>query len=488
MIAHGYGYAAYGSPNLVFSNVLWGYVVRAIPSLNGVLGYSLATMVALLIFGWSTLYFLLRSGVAYLFGVLAILLLIGVPTLHPQFTMNAGLLTVSAILGWQLYARSGGIGILTLSCLLAFTGFLIRDMEFLLVLGVALPLLPWRTLRGNRPMQIAFLLLTIAIVSAAVFDQWSYRGSEWKTFKELNAVRVLFTDYGAEKYLRLHPEILNLYHYSSNDLALIKNWFLVDPQIANPSVLKAMLADLGTLPLQASLQLGTVGIKELARPVMLPLLLPALLFLAFAPRRPLILAWLICLAALFAIGFEGRPGILRVYIPLLSLLLIVSLMSVENGSPLPKWATSLILLMACIGSAYVLMPSALLTEQKIQQVQQDVRNLGTKPIISWADAFPDELAFPLLSDNTAVQKIKFYGLNAFTHAPFSVAYTEQMAGRGMMERLQSSEGIPIIVSAKRDTKRLRIYCIEHFNGKLFEKFIHTAPSFAIKQVRCMAGN
>lgn len=44
------GLAAYGSSHLIFSNVLWGYLVRAIPAINGVLGYSLATMGVLLVF------------------------------------------------------------------------------------------------------------------------------------------------------------------------------------------------------------------------------------------------------------------------------------------------------------------------------------------------------------------------------------------------------------------------------------------------------
>ena len=34
MVAHGYGVAAFGSPNLIFSNVLWGYLVRAVPQIK----------------------------------------------------------------------------------------------------------------------------------------------------------------------------------------------------------------------------------------------------------------------------------------------------------------------------------------------------------------------------------------------------------------------------------------------------------------------
>ena len=79
MAAHGYGFAAYSSPHLFFSNVLWGYLVRAVPAINGVLGYSVATMAVLLVVGWATLYFLLRLGAGYLLGILAVALLIARP-------------------------------------------------------------------------------------------------------------------------------------------------------------------------------------------------------------------------------------------------------------------------------------------------------------------------------------------------------------------------------------------------------------------------
>jgi hypothetical protein len=102
MIAHGYGLAAYGSPHLVFSNILWGYLARAIPTVNGVLGYSLATMGVLLAFGWAALYFLIRLGAGYLIGLLAVSLLIALPTLIPQFTVNAGLMTVAALGDWAV--------------------------------------------------------------------------------------------------------------------------------------------------------------------------------------------------------------------------------------------------------------------------------------------------------------------------------------------------------------------------------------------------
>ena len=487
MIAHGYGLAAYGSPHLIFSNVLWGYLVRAIPTINGVLGYSLATMAVLLVFGWATLYFLLRLGTGYLLGLLAVALIILRPTLFPQFTVNAGLLTVAAVIGWQVYARLGGIGNLVAACLLAFFGYLIRDKEFLLVLGVALPFLPWRALRERRQMQIAFLLLGVAIASAAAFDRWSYSGPKWQHFLEFNSARIPFTDFGAGEHLKQRPEIMARHAYSQNDIDLIINYFSVDPQIGEPKSLNAMLTELGPLPVQeGSVQSGFVSVKALFGLGFLPLLFSALLLLVFMPRGSVVLVWMLCLVALFVMGVMGRPSILRVYVPLVSLLLVAPLLVGKYREGTRQWMATLMLFVACVGNAYLLMPSSLVFKHWTEQVQQDAHGLSAGPIVSWANSFPFVYAFPVLANDHNSRNIMFYGLDSFTHAPFSVASAEQTAGRGMLERLRTEAGIPIIASPKK-LEMLRIYCGERLNGQLQEVITYQTSWIMVQQVRCAAG-
>jgi hypothetical protein len=489
MIAHGYGLAAYGSSLLINSNVLWGYLVRAIPSINGVLGYSLATLAVLLVTGWAMLYFLLRLGAGYLLGSLAVALLIAQPILILQFTVNAGLLTVAAIIGWQVYARLGGAGSLVTACLLAFFGYMVRSQEFLLVLGVALPLLPWRALRERRQMQIAFLLLGLAMASASAFDRWSYSGPEWQHYQELSPARSPLSDFlnfGAGKHLKQRPEIMARYGYSPNDVDLIANYFSVDPQITDPKPLNAMLAELGPLPMQAgSVQSGLKAITALFGPVLLPLLLSALILLVLMPRWSVALAWMLCLAALFAIGIMGRPGIVRVYVPIVSLLLVAPVIVGKYSEGARQWLAELILFVACIGHAYLLLPSALVYKQLSQQVQSDIRGLPAGPIVSWADSFPFEFALPVLANDLGSRNIKFYGLDSFTLAPFSVAHTEQTAGRGMLELLRTAAGIPIVASPKR-IEMLRIYCREHLNGRLRGFTTYQTRSLTVQQVQCEA--
>ncbi|NOU00423.1 MAG: hypothetical protein HOO95_02445 [Gallionella sp.] len=487
MIAHGYGIVAYGSPNLVFSNVLWGHLVRAIPSIYGVLGYSIATLGTLLVIGWATLYFLIRLGVGYIASSLAVTLLLFTPTLFPQFTVNAGLLTVSAILGWQVYARLGGLGNLLVACLLAFFGYLIRDTEFLLVLGVALPLLPWRELVKRRQMQVAFLLLGAAIATASVLDHWSYSTPEWQHFKEFNSVRLPFTDYGAGEHIKQHPEILARHGYSLNDVDLISHWFFVDTQMFDTKPLNAMLAELSQFPMQeGSVQSGFESIKKLSSPVLLPVLLSALLLLVLMPRWPVALTLLLCLAAIFTMGFMGRPGIFRVYVPLLSLLLVAPLMFGKNKEGKWQWMPASLLLVASFGCGYLIMPLAFQANYLVLQINKHIVAFPPEPVVVWGDSFRYDYAFPLLANDSDARHIRIYGLNSFTHAPFSVANLEQMEGRGLLKGLRSTTGI-LIVALPSEFELLRNYCGEHMWGQLRQDIVYQATPITIKRVWCDVG-
>ncbi len=183
MVAHGYGVAAFGSPNLIFSNVLWGHLVRAIPQINGILGYSIATLGVLITVGTVLLFGLYRLGAGYTASLFLLVLLLARPVLLPQFTINAGLLLVGAIICWHLYARQIDRQALLAGCLLAFAGWLVRSNEFLLLLLVALPLLPWRILLRRRSSQVSILALVLLIAVSDGYRSQSLSGAGMEGFQ-----------------------------------------------------------------------------------------------------------------------------------------------------------------------------------------------------------------------------------------------------------------------------------------------------------------
>ncbi len=465
MVAHGYGIAAVGMPNLIFSNVVWGYLVRVILPINGVLGYSIATIGVLVIVGAVVLHALRKLSFGWLVSLSVLILLLARPVLFPQFTINAGLLTLGAVICWHLYGRQENRQAFVIGCLLAFCGYLVRSQEFLLVLLIASPLLPWKKLGRDRAAQASIFILLLAIGISAFVDYQAYQGPDWQTFNALNPARAPITDFGADTELKKHPEILARHGYTENDINLIRSWFFVDSNVADPIALKAMLDDLGPIPLQGNaLTNGWIGLKTLAHPVLLPVFLAALFLLLLLPNRKLFATWVLCLAAIFALGMLGCPGVLRVYIPVMSLLLIAPLLA--QGILRQRLVQGVIVVAVFFNTTAVFSESRA-AQLVSDQIRQDLQGFPNKTVVVWGAVFPFEAAYPVLRQFDSALAYRLYALGVFTHAPFSVAYGEQVTGQGMIDRLTSQSGIPIAANEQRFSF-LTIYCRERLGGVLHE--------------------
>lgn len=465
MVAHGYGLAEISSPNLIFSNVLWGYFVRALPEIGGVLGYSIAAVGALLAVGTSIAYGLIRVGLGYLATLLILILILIRPGLFPQFTINSGLLMVGAIVCWHLFARYKDQRALAIGCLLAFCSYLVRSQEFLLVLLVALPLLPWRVLLTNRTPKIAVVLLVTAIAISAQVDRQAYLGDDWIAFNELNPTRAALTDFGAGSALLSRPVILEQHGYSSNDIRLVGSWFFVDPKIANPPKLKAMLDELGPLPSQGNAWGNAwVGVETLWAPALLPVVLAALLLVFLRPSWSVIGCWGLCIAAVAAIGFVGRPGVVRIYVPLVSFLVIAPFFGgkypIQSQKSRRRHLEIGVLVIAATVNTLEVFSEAKASRLMSEQARVQWRDFPRNPVVVWGSAFPFETMYPALRIPPEVKSFRLYGLGVFTLAPFSVPYSESSAGRGMVSLLLSENGADIVLQDSQ-IELLEGYCIEH---------------------------
>lgn len=486
MVAHGYGLAAYGSPNLVFSNIIWGYIVRTIPTINGVLGYSLATLGVLVLVGSVLFYIFKVIGYSYPASLAIVLFVLVRPVLFPQFTINSGLLMVGAAACWYLYGLNGNWKPLFIGCVMAWLSYLVRSQEALLVFLIALPLLPWRTLIKNRMAHVALFSLFLAIILSSFIDHQAYQRDEWQTFNELNPVRAQFTDFGAAQLANQHPEILTQYGLTTNDITLVENWFFVDPEVANPKVLKAVLNDREVIQsLENAIANGWLGVRTLWNPTLLPLSLAAFLLAVLSPHRPqLAVSWGLCIGAVFALGFLGRPGVLRVYIPLVSLLLLASLLKTYPST----WrfrqgiATVLVVAMLILNTHKVFSVSQT-TSVVETQIREELSVLPRYPVVIWGGVFPFEAMYPVLDRTAPATSHRFYVLGAFSLAPFSVVTAEEKAGRGIKARLLTNDGVPIIASEKR-FGLLQTYCQERLQGELKELSVQQYKYIQVSWRRC----
>jgi hypothetical protein len=485
MVAHGYGIAAFGTPNLVFSNVLWGYLVRTIPMIDGMFGYSCATLAVLVIAGAVLVYGLYRLGSGLTAALAVLVLLTARPILFPQFTLNAGLLLLGAILCWHLYARWNDWRSLVLGCALAFASYLVRNMECLLVLFVALPLLPWGPLRWRPAAWIAVATLVASVAGAAYIDHQAYQGPAWQAFNALNAPRALFTDFRVGEALKRHPEILGRHGFSANDIDLMGSWFFADPKIADPQTLTAMADELGPgRALDTALGRGWAGTEAIWHPNLLPMILAALVLAILRPQWRVAAAWVLCLAAVFALGYLGRPGILRVYMPLASLLLVAPFFfPINREAPWRRHLIAAVLAAAAVVNSAQLFSESRAAEAASRKLRQEMEDFPSGPVVVWGAAFPFEAVYPVLGATSSARSYRLYGLGVFTLAPFSISVAEQSAGRGLINRLLSEDGL-LFAATERNLAMLGGYCREHLHGELKELSAQRYGEFLLGRFRC----
>ncbi|QSQ42461.1 hypothetical protein ISN35_03300 [Xanthomonas translucens pv. undulosa] len=486
MLSHGYGMAAVGSPNLVFSNVVWGYIVRLLPTPGGIDGYTLATLGVLVLVATTLLYSLRRLGNGWPLAAGIVLLTLARPLLLPQFTVNAGLLAVAAVVCLRLYAHAGRAQALWLGTTLLFLSCMVRSHEFLLVLLIALPLLPWRALTQARAPRWAAAALCLALLAAALLDRNAYATPEWKDFNDLNLVRAAFTDFGAGDYLKTRPDILARHAYTTNDIDLLSRWFFPDPQLADPTALKAMLAEAGALALRENgLSAGWQGIRALWHPNLLPSLIAALLLGVLLPKRRVAASWLVCVSAVFTMGLLGRPGVLRVYIPLIALLTIAPLLFGTALQTRKRPAILAIVALAALANVWLAAGAWQTARRADAQARGDLASLPQGSIVVWGATFPFEAVYQPLSGADAHARYRLYALGAFTLVPNSVARHEDRAGRGFVRLLQRNEGVTIVANEQR-LQWLDLYCRQRLTGEPTQLQVWQAGALLASRQRCAA--
>lgn len=97
-----------------------GLIVRCLPLIDGILGYSIGTLSVLVLAGTAIVYFLRRLGAGCLVCLLALVLVMPRAIMFPQFTVNAGLLGIAAVLVLLDADRRNYLLSLVAACLLGF--------------------------------------------------------------------------------------------------------------------------------------------------------------------------------------------------------------------------------------------------------------------------------------------------------------------------------------------------------------------------------
>ncbi|MBK0391931.1 hypothetical protein [Ramlibacter algicola] len=491
MVAHGFGGADHPSAQLVFSNIAWGTLVSALGMPGGLPGYTLATFATVGLAGGVLLWAAWAAGLG-LRGVIGVAGLFLVrATLFPQFTVGAGLLVVAgcACLAW--YPRTRSPALLAFGAALVFGSFIVRREECLLVLAALVPILPSRTLVRDGRARVAGALLLAALAGVTAWDAASYRQPAWERFNDLNPARAAFTDYGRSELLKARPEILARHGLSLNDVDLIRGWFFADPVLVEPNRLREVVRELGEVPhLKEDLGNAWQAVATLGHPDLAWLLYAALLSALLFPSWRLAAAWALCLLGLAAIGYAGRPGVLRIYVPLLGALAFAPFMRQAVATRAP-WAGRFRRWMAGAGLAVIAAFHAHDVHEQWARMaplaieaRQELADFPRETVVVWGDAFPFEEAYaPLVRQGQDGPRL--YGLGTFTYAPFGVSVAEAARGRDMLSLLKGDEGV-LLLARDRDIDRLAIYCVEHHHRRLETQSVRTYSFGRLRRVWCRA--
>lgn len=346
-----------------------------------------------------------------------------------------------------------------------------------------MPLLPWKALFGDRFSRIACFGFISAIAIVALIDYQAYQNTEWQAYNDLNPVRALFTDFGAGEKLKNRPDILSRHGYTANDIDLIQGWFFVDQKLANVQALQSMLSEYGPIWTQTtSLKKAMLGVSYLWSPALLTFLLIAVFVALLRPSWRVVASWGLFIAAIFLLGLMGRPGVFRVYLPVVFLLLISPFFVAQVFG----WRKYLVAVSSFL--AAIVIASSAFTESKrdqvfAEQIRKDFSNFPTDTVVIWGGVLPFESLYPVLKRSPSVMSYRLYGLGCSALAPFSVSFTETELERNITNRLVQDTGVPIIASDQQ-LGLLAIYCKEHFHGHLKELSTKHFGNVALRWYRC----
>lgn len=485
MAAHGYGIAAEGTANIIFSNVVWGFLVKNIPTISGILGYSIGILAAIAIVAMMIMYISVRIGLGYLIGILLLILVIFRPLLLPQFTVVSGLLLVTAIICIKSYEKYKSNGFLFLFLFFSYLSYLIRVEEFILVAVVGAPLIQWRFLFNDKNYKICIATLILAISMAEILNINAYKNEEWQKMVELKPSITQLIDYGAAGRLKENNLIIDKYGYTKNDIDLLANWFFIDPKITNIQKIESMLGELGYVKIEKkSIDNAKAGIVALLNAEIKWLFIFAILLLILLFNTRVLLSWIILIALMSLIGFLGRPGIIRIYYPLMVLMIFAPIIVNSNKELKLKKIVIFLLLIINIINIDVISTQSKNKEKLMENMVQNLTRFPTTSFVNWGSDLPFDLIYPVLRMSEKAKELKIFSLGAFALAPFTNSYVDQKNNEGLIKKFVSNDGV-VIVAQDAAIELIKNYCIENLNGVFLEAENTKIEEIKIRKVQCL---
>jgi hypothetical protein len=484
MITHGYGIAMYPSSFLIFSNVMWGEIIKYIPSFFGVLGYSWASIMIIILAMCLVINTLSKKYTTIITIILALILFLR-PIVYPQFTIISGLAFISAFLLYKRYTENNSLLWLIASAVAAYLSFIIRIEQFLLMFFIAAPLLLKQENKYDLRLLKVVLSLLIGMGLSYFYNIRVYESDEWKFFFEFRNAVSPFVNFNATSILSKNQEILEANKVSINDIQLLNGFFFADKELIDIKTMQTLTQSLNygfdlikamkNLLLSAKLFFDS-NVEFFLDKNIIALTMILSVLMIFSPNRSLVIAWFLFFLVLIIMSLIGRPGVERVIYPVLMLLIIYHL--IESEIHFNKFIFLLSGTLLMINSFEILSDNyrSLSISKERYQIYELMK--VSEPMFAMGSDLPYENLYPVLARDL-VDTPKIYGIGSFTWAPFSESYHLNNIGQGFKDKF-IGEGLHVFPN---DFSRLNIYCKEHFNGNI--EFLSVMMGVrALSKLRC----
>lgn len=492
MIAHGYGFITDADPRLLFSSVIWGHLAQAMPSFFGIQGYSWLTIATLTLAAVTYLWVMERKAAFFIVATLFVAAVFVRPLLLPQFTIVSGLITGAGIMA-LLNARNSRRQTLWLCLFVLFVsaGFWIRWRECAMILIVFAPILIDGGLLRRRAVQASLVALAVTLALSTYVDDTAYGNPQWRTFEAANAARVPYTDNRLGTRLAGKTELLKQFGYSTNDVNMISRFFFVDQDQLRPDRLNALTASVPPASdIDFKMQDGLEGLTALADPAIVGMVIAIGVLLLLRPNWRVLMSTSLFLIAIFALGFTGRPGAIRVYYPVIALLLacalilpgrrIIPIPSALAWPPLPFVKAGLMAALVALNCA-ILYPTAKQNNLLDSYARRDLPYFDGELIYIWGAAMEFDRFYPLWT--SPKQPSNLYALGVSSFAPYAVPFQAVGTGNDLYSRLKNGLETPFIGYDELWT-HIDTFCQERFGTHLQRSDYEVGMLVHIQKISC----
>lgn len=489
MAVYGYGSCMQGNPNIVYSNIIWGHIVKYFPSFFDIQGYTWCQYIVIVLSVFLVFYCVNEYDNNIFICILLCVSMLFYACVLPAFTTTSGYSTLAASLCFITFLNKRKKGFIVLAFLFAFLGFLIRKEEFFLVCLCSLPMVPWKKFLASNISIFFSCSLVFLLILSSLINNKSYSGPEWQAFHHWNQVRTFLVDYGGASTLIEQEDIIKKFNYTKNDLYLLGNFFFVDASIADAEKIEMMKSNIKLDKIiKGSYDNGIKSIKTFRDGVLGIMTIIFFLILTKKINYKLIIALLLVIATFFFIGFMGRPSQERIYYPVSFLLISFALIS-KKTDILDRyiWIDGNVLTF-CLFLLFIFSISRFSHVNHAYQrkdfdfIKEDVAIMQDEDIIVFAASFPVEIMYKPFSKISDIDKFSFQWLSAGSFHPYARNYFNIEDRNGFSNYFKNGFKI---VCGDGFRSLLETYCSEHLNGDMNYSILKSNYLYKIFDMRCV---